>query len=299
MRLRKGIAIILAGLLLAAPVMADTCVTLAQEGHAAWKSENLAELETLLTRALGCPDEQFTLSLWAAGLAWNEALAQYQAGASEAQQKASLERVLTFAPLWQAHAALGDMAANRREHGTAANHYQEALDAINSAALTPAEPPAATIEALFRKAQTSRLLAPDYVPTTRSRSGEPAGLAGTHFRNIVIRKVALPIHFEMNSTALTPKGEAAVADLLDYLTRAQPATATLIGHACAIGDPDYNRRLSRQRAEAVANWLRQQGFSGHIQTEGRGSEVPFEVDDPARYTQAERYEMDRRVELRR
>ncbi len=299
---RTGILTILGMVsMLSAPASAQAadCTALSEQGYSAYQRQDFERLEALLRFAPTCPDEAFLLATWNASLWWNEALRLYQAGASQAAQEATLRRVLDFAPLWQAHAALGDFASTRNDHTEATRHYQAALDSINSPALTPAEPPAATIGELFRKAQASRLLAPVYVPTSRSRSGTPSGLASTAFRSFGVREVAIPVQFHFDSVEFTEKGRAAAADLLDYLERQGMPAITLIGHADPMGDPEYNRELSLRRAQAVADRLRTQGYSGEVRVEGRGYDEPFQVDDPGRYSLAELHQLHRRVELRR
>lgn len=283
------------------PVNAQTtdCAAVSEQGYTAYQRQDRERLEALLRLAPSCPDEAFLLATWNASLWWNEALRLYQTGAPQAAQEATLRRVLDFAPLWQAHAALGDFAHARNDHTEATRHYQAALDSINSPALTPAEPPATTIGELFRKAQASRLLAPVYVPTTRSRSGNPSGLASTAFRSFGVREVAVPVQFYFDSVEFTEKGRAAAADLIDYLERQGMPAITLIGHADPVGDPEYNRGLSLRRAQAVADRLQAHGYSGEVRVEGRGQDEPFRVDDPGRYSLAELHQLHRRVELRR
>jgi len=61
--------------------------------------------------------------------------------------------------------------------------------------------------------------------------------------------------FETDSATLTLAGRDRVTRIANYL-RAYPGEAVIIeGHADATGDAAYNRRLSRQRAEAVASSL--------------------------------------------
>ena len=288
-------------LMLAGPLAAQPpdCAALSEAGYAAYQHQDRERLEDLLRHAAACPDEAFLLATWTAGLWWNEAVRLYQSGAPQGVQEGALHRVLDFAPLWQAHAALGDFASTRDDHTEATRHYQAALDSINSPALTPAEPPEAVIADLFRKAQASRLLAPVYVPTTRSRSGAPTGLASAAFRSFGVREVAVPVQFHFDSVEFTDKGRAAATDLVDYLNRQEVPAVTLIGHADPVGNPEYNRALSLRRAQAVADYLRMAGYRGAVRVEGRGQDEPFAVDDPSRYTQAQLHQLHRRVELRR
>lgn len=284
------------GLVAAAP---PDCDSLGQRGFTAYQQKDRDYLEGLLQHAAACPDQGFLLAIWNAGLWWNVALSLHEDGAPQETQEAALNRVLDFAPLWQAHAALGDVASARDDHVEATRHYQAALDSINSPALTPNEPPEAVIREIFRKAQASRLLAPVYVATSRSRSGAPTGLASTAFRSFSVREIAVPIQYHFDSVEFTEKGLDAAADLLDYLNRQDVAAVTLIGHADPVGDVEYNRKLSLRRAQALGDYLQAAGYHGSVQIDGRGSEEPFAVDDPSRYTQAQLHQLHRRVELRR
>ena len=279
---------------------ASACEAFAQQAYAAYQRQDYPTLSALIDhdQALACPEQRFQLQRWAAALLWNQALALHQAGASIPEQEAALRRILDYAPLWQAHAALGDLASDRNEHSQATRHYQQALDAIGNPTLTPNEPVGIT-ERLFRKAQASRMLATDYVPTTRSRSGEPTGLASTAIRSFGVREVAIPIQFEFNSVEFVAKGREAAEDLLDYLNRQGATAITLVGHTDPVGSVTYNEHLSLRRAQAVAEYLRAHGFSGTIHIEGRGPHEPFSVDDLGRYTLEQQHQLHRRVELRR
>jgi outer membrane protein OmpA-like peptidoglycan-associated protein len=71
----------------------------------------------------------------------------------------------------------------------------------------------------------------------------------------------------------------------------------LVGHTDAKGDADYNLRLSQSRAMVVKEYLLKNGYRGTIRAEGRGEEQPYEPDDKSAYSEAERDQMSRRVEL--
>ncbi|MCC5989055.1 MAG: OmpA family protein [Pararhodobacter sp.] len=191
------------------------------------------------------------------------------------------------------------MAAARGEHGEATRQYQDALDAIASPSLTPTEPPDEVIARIFSQAQTSRLLAPDYVPTTRNTRGEPGGLAAPAIRSFGVTRVALPIQFHFDSNEFTEAGAAAAADLADYLRVQGDGPITLIGHADPVGNAEYNRRLSLRRAEAVRDYLATQGLTVPIRVEGRGHDEPFQPATEAELTRDQIHQMHRRVELNR
>ena len=63
------------------------------------------------------------------------------------------------------------------------------------------------------------------------------------------------------------------------------------------GAEAYNLDLSRRRAEAVAAYLREQGFKGRIDVIAKGERERFPVEHASGYTREERWRMDRRVEL--
>lgn len=280
--------------------IAQTCADLESQGRAAFAANDEASLSAALADAARpCPAQTAVLRQLLAGLRFNQALALHRADAPEAEQEQALRRVLEVMPLWQAHAALGDMAAARGEHGEATRQYQDALDAIASPSLTPAEPPEEVITRIFRQAQTSRLLAPDYVPTTRSTRGEPGGLAAPAIRSFGVIRVALPIQFHFDSTEFTEAGTAAAVDLADYLRVQGDGPITLIGHADPVGNAEYNRRLSLRRAEAVRDYLAAHGLSGPIRVEGRGHDEPFQPATEAELTREQIHQMHRRVELLR
>lgn len=269
------------------------------------KDADLTTLEALYQEARRTPDCDDTFRAKLGQRVGNEHLRQIQARLRQdpnADVAAQLDRALSYTRSWQALAMRGDLRHDRHDYYQAAQDYQEALELIADRNLTPdSESPApALIGAIYKKAERSRLLADRYSPTPTSRStGEPAGLAATSIRGFVPERVALPITFEYDSTVFDAKGQAATADLLDFLTRQGQREITLIGHTDPRGDEAYNLALSQRRAEAVKRFLQAKNYSGTIHTEGRGESEPMALDDPQAYSEEERYRLDRRVELRR
>lgn len=219
-------------------------------------------------------------------------------GRSLASFEADIAEALRYAPGWRLHAWLGDIARERRDHGAAAQRYQEALRVINDEAATPKPPEEAVIADIFNKAQQSVLAADEYVATT-TRSGEPGGLMVADYRGFRPTKVALPIEFKYDSTEFTAKGRTAADDLLATVRVQAPASITLVGHTDSRGAADYNQRLSQRRADAVAAFLQRGGYGGTIQTIGRGLSDPMVLDDPKLYTPEQVHQINRRVEVRR
>jgi OOP family OmpA-OmpF porin len=94
---------------------------------------------------------------------------------------------------------------------------------------------------------------------------------------IVIEKITLStdVLFGFNQAELTPSGQQRLDDLAKSAQGANVDRVVLIGHADRIGSEDYNRELSEQRAQAVADYLAQKGVdSSRLQVEGRGKSEP-------------------------
>ena len=219
------------------------------------------------------------------------------AGASLASQRAVLERGLVYGRTWPLLAMLGDLAHDGRDYDRAAALYQEALAAIDDTVKTPKPPPAAEIERIFGTAARSRLLAEDYRASPTTRSGAPGGLAAARIRGFTVERVPVPITFRTGSAAFTEKGLRAAADMADFLKTQNPPRIAIAGHTDPRGGESYNLDLSRKRAEAVAAYLLERGFEGRIEVVAKGESERFPLADPGAYSQSERWQLDRRVEL--
>lgn len=298
MLIRMRLLLLLLGLIFAGPARTD-CQAIYQRA----KDADPATLETLYQEARTTPDCDDAFRAKLGQRVGNAYLRQIQDRLRQdpnADVTESLDRALDYARSWQGLAMRGDLRHDRRDYYRAALDYQEALEIIANRNATPDPPAPALIGVVYKKAEHSRLLADRYPPTPTSRStGEPAGLAATRIRGFVPERVALPITFEYDSTNFDAKGQAAAADLLDFLSRQGQQDITLIGHTDPRGDDAYNLALSRRRAEAVKRFLLTQNYLGAIHTEGRGESEPMALDDPQAYSEEERYRLDRRVELRR
>ena len=75
---------------------------------------------------------------------------------------------------------------------------------------------------------------------------------------------------------LLPGGRAQLDQVVAKLDRvyASVERLTLVGHTDRLGRPDYNERLSADRAAAIRDYLQQQGVKVPIETIGRGSAEP-------------------------
>lgn len=221
-------------------------------------------------------------------------------GTRLAEQEADLRDALRLDRAWPVLALLGDLEHRRKQYAQATRLYQEALTVINDEGATPHAPPPETIQAVFRKAGESRMLADEYVAVpVNHRSGSAEGLALSAVRGWTVEAVPVPITFDTASTRFTVKGEAAARDLLNYLNQQGAERITIVGHTDERGGDAYNQGLSERRANAVRDWLKQQGFRGNVVARGEGESNPAQLDDPSRYDQEEIWQLNRRVELLR
>lgn len=233
------------------------------------------------------------------------------AGDKSAAERARLLKIgLGFSRPWQLVANLADLERGLKRYTEAAALYQEALDTISDEtcareelpakpACRDVEPPTEVIAKVHAKAVEARLLAERYVAAPITRSGEPGGLARRAFRGFSPKAVAVPVHFEYNSDAFTPEGLKAVADMYEYLARQHSPDIRLVGHTDPTGSQEFNLPLSERRAEAVKRYLAGRGYKGAIHATGRGKLESFQADDPGSLTEAQRHQLDRRVELAR
>jgi OOP family OmpA-OmpF porin len=101
--------------------------------------------------------------------------------------------------------------------------------------------------------------------------------------------------FDQNGSLLGSE-DAVILDLVAELIRERCSGKTIVieGHTDVWGDPEYNRRLSERRAEAVKDYLVGRGVPAEqLRTEGLGEDQPL-TTDPSREAQA----LNRRVTLR-
>jgi len=86
------------------------------------------------------------------------------------------------------------------------------------------------------------------------------------------------IEFDSNQATLTTRGRAALDRLVPVLTQAPHTSIEIGGHTDAFGAPDYNRELSRRRAEAVRDYLTAHGVSHDLTAMGYGASKPLSSD---------------------
>src|SRR5688572_22635156 len=74
--------------------------------------------------------------------------------------------------------------------------------------------------------------------------------------------VSIGALFDFGSAALSAHAVEALDELVEEFASADYRSVQVTGHADALGGPAYNRRLSRQRAAAVRDYLVARGIDG-------------------------------------
>lgn len=116
---------------------------------------------------------------------------------------------------------------------------------------------------------------------------ERSFLVARHYPNCT--PAAEPTTFNFDSEALFDFDGAELIDVvgnhpLEKVVRfiqsnaTQPMRITVSGYTDHLGLRDYNQKLSKQRAQTVANYLKSKGYSGSMQVFGFGSAEPIVTD---------------------
>jgi outer membrane protein OmpA-like peptidoglycan-associated protein len=94
--------------------------------------------------------------------------------------------------------------------------------------------------------------------------------------------VSLTIGFKFNSAEISPESAETLGSLAKALKSDQLATLEFMieGHTDGKGTPDYNMKLSNQRAASVKTYLEKQGVAAkRIRSQGKGDTELANVDD--------------------
>jgi outer membrane protein OmpA-like peptidoglycan-associated protein len=102
------------------------------------------------------------------------------------------------------------------------------------------------------------------------------------------------ITFPSGNAAIETSFYPVLEDVAKVLNRYEKTKLSVEGHTDSVGDANYNRQLSIQRANSVANYLQGTGvMANRLQTIGMGESQPISNNDNAQGRQE-----NRRVELR-
>ena len=239
-------------------------------------------------------------------------LAAAQSLMARGRPSSDFERLLSAATatevLWQASATLGEVRFGERRFLDATREYDRAIEIVKNETLTPTAPSKFEIESLVMRSAEARLLAANvggggsgtYVVAARDhRDGTLGGYFSPSVRGIVPRALPIPITFESGTTTFTSVGQDAARELGSALKEQRPSKITLIGHTDVRGNADYNMKLSRERAVAVATFLKADGVEVQIDTIGKGANEPMPLPDTSGLSQDDIFALNRRVEWRR
>lgn len=231
------------------------------------------------------------------------------------------EQILGNAPTlhWAVQAIRGDIAAKRGARQDAAQMYNAALDTISDPSLTPPNPALGPIaDRLARLAQENMMLSGS-LSSSVTRGGQASGVLKSAMRGIRIeqagtapapasdpsaesvtiyyRPVFLPIRFAFGSDQLDPEGLREAQALARFVLTNKISQFSLVGHTDEIGSEAANLDLSLRRAQSVKAFLETNGVAAKISVDGRGESQPPDLVDSTVYTDEERRQIARRVEL--
>lgn len=103
------------------------------------------------------------------------------------------------------------------------------------------------------------------------------------------------IYFDFNSARLKPESNEELGRLKTFLESNPEASIEIAGHTDSWGPKAYNKTLSQKRAQAIVDFLVQQGIdTSRLTANGYGEEQPLATNDD----EMEGRELNRRVELR-
>ena len=297
-----------------APVMARTCHEIDEDAR---KAQSEGNLESLIEYYKEAHDPAAACEpLYLADFGRDVALAHidrffsfYDKDHDGARYKHFLEEGRQYGEPWQLLLTLAEVEVELGNDELAAPYYQQAVrgmqvssrDANTSSGAAQNLPSTDEFQQIYTKMAETALLAQTFSPPPVSRGvgEETGGLFAESYRGYVVKEVPVPVQYQFDSVRFTAKGEQVASYLLDYLRTSNLTKIKLIGHTDPVGSDDFNQGLSERRAEALRDYLLQNGYTGTIETEGRGESDPFKPADPARFENdvEAKNQLDRRVEL--
>lgn len=101
------------------------------------------------------------------------------------------------------------------------------------------------------------------------------------------------VEFDSNQSTLTSRGRTTLDRLIPLLQKAPRAAIEIGGHTDGFGAPDYNRELSRRRAETVRQYFLKHGLTNRFTVVGYGASKPRSAEKTQNGLRR-----NRRIELR-
>lgn len=119
----------------------------------------------------------------------------------------------------------------------------------------------------------------------RRREAEASLKEHENTEEIVLDRIyplTVSIYFAFDSYNLSDESKQKLREIFEKYTDGEDVQVELIGHTDAIGTPQYNERLSINRAKAAEEYLLSSGLAEErVQTEGRGENEPAAPNETA------------------
>jgi OmpA-OmpF porin, OOP family len=232
-------------------------------------------------------NKKMTLLLFLIGMVFNQNL-----------QAQSFLHTPTHGPLpeWQKVQGKADQAMARKQWQTAVNLYNQALSFIDDPEVTPQVPAEMEIKRLLDSLAKAQLLATEFGDSTRGVLNCDT-MMRQQVRGILVTKHPIPVQFQFGKVTFSERGQQVAKQLVGCLKKREIPVIKLIGHTDAAGNPQTNLTLSKKRAKTLESYLKGNGVTATILTDGKGEEEPIQIDNPDLYSPAEVDAMNRRVEI--
>ena len=129
----------------------------------------------------------------------------------------------------------------------------------------------------------------DRCPDTTNRRAE-VDARGCYVTLSETVRVDLAVQFDRNSAEARPEHVAEVRKVFEFMEKYPQTRVTIEGHTDSRGSAEYNRNLSQQRADTIANILKNRfGVSAsRVSAVGYGESRPIDTNDTAEGRQRNR-----------
>jgi outer membrane protein OmpA-like peptidoglycan-associated protein len=138
-----------------------------------------------------------------------------------------------------------------------------------SGATSPAAPPEASTRPPLDQGQT-------LTGSVSDLSGLISDLGGKQTAAGLVINFSADVLFDFDKADLKPEAQPTLEKLAKVVQQATKSRVVINGYTDAKGDDAYNLKLSQQRAQAIADWLREHdaGAPGQTQVKGYGEANP-------------------------
>jgi general secretion pathway protein A len=133
-------------------------------------------------------------------------------------------------------------------------------------------PPGETAQTTASTAEKSVMSGPELELVELQQALEQNGLLVEHISDTTLKvKLSTDGMFDIGSAEIKPDAAPVLRKLVDVMSHHDHIITQVVGHTDSSGSAEYNLRLSKLRAKAVADYLVGLGLSGErIHSEGRG-----------------------------